>query len=73
MNLDEILSEQFGEQVVYTFNGKAKVFNEFKRTINMSISYVIVSNKAYFTLPSGKTLTDDRVSVYAPAIVEEGL
>ena len=73
MNLDEILSEQFGEEVVYTFDGKAKVFNEFKKTINMSIRYVIVSNKAYFTLPSGKTLTDERVSVYTPAIVEEGL
>jgi hypothetical protein len=39
----------------------------------MSIRYVIVSNKAYFTLPSGETLTDERVSVYTPAIVEEGL
>ena len=74
MNLDEILSEQFGEEVVYTFDGKAKVFNEFKKTINMSIRYVIVSNKAYFTLPVDKTLTDERVSVYVPAtIVEEGL
>jgi hypothetical protein len=74
MNLDEILSDHFGEAIVYTFEGKAKVFKEFKNTINMSINYVIISNKAYFTLPVDKTLTDERVSVYVPAtIVEEGL